>query len=659
MKQAVCRFPLFRLWRDWRGSLVLPTALMAPMLIAMIGFVADIGFWYQEQGSLQTAADAAAMSAAQAEIVYGASNVGTSAQAQPFALSAARAANSDRSALSSASVTIKPSAITVNGQSATQWVATVSAPRMSFFSGVGGLGLSGMPAGMQTARAAADYVASSSSACLLATGTTGTDITAEGAGFIQGVKCGITANSSSSSAISIPYGSAVIEGSSVNAVGGGSISYSNGYIGPTQSPIPHGTYAGTDNASVTPDPLANMAPGDTTTSSNLPWQNWQYSTASTPWTNQLGQGGFPTASNFVKYVCCSEPPGAYNGMSKINNPSNELGYGALGTTYITGGIGGSDGDSTIFDNGAYYIAGGFATNCWGQSPGLELQGNSYNMYNSNDYAFDNQCAILTIQTQPGGTYIFNGGAKIQGTATTDAYWPTGNYVFTAYSGAKNGAYYADQGNTVFGAVDSAGDCGTSPGTYWFDGGLNISNGTKNVTFCPGIYYIRNGNLTITAGADVTGTGVTFILEGTAGFDIAGGTSTSLSAPTSNCVQPAAYPIDADVTAPPYDGTDGEGICGVLIYQSRADTAADTVNEGASTVMNGWIYAPSASLTDSGAGTIAPSGYSTGGASGITGSLGIVVGSISVTQGGTVILEETGGTGGGSSGGGAAQALLMQ
>jgi hypothetical protein len=288
------------------------------------------------------------------------------------------------------------------------------------------------------------------------------------------------------------------------------------------------------------------------------------------------------------------------------------------------------------------------------------------MYNGSGYAFDNECAILNIQTSQNGLYIFDGGAEIQGTTSTDAYWPPGDYVFTVYSGGTTGAYNADQGNTIFGAVDAAGDCSSTssptPATYWFDGGLDISNGSRNVTFCPGIYYIRGGNLTITAGAAVSGAGVTFVLEGDAGFSMSGGTSTSLSAPVANsstaptnCVQPASYPESSDLGVAPYDGTNGLGICGVLIFQDRTDTAADTVDEGAASTLNGWIYTPNATLTDSGAGVIAPTGYTSGSTSGITGNLGIVAKSVNVSGSGQLVLDETGS----SSGSGSPQAILVR
>lgn len=50
----------------------------------------------------------------------------------------------------------------------------------------------------------------------------------------------------------------------------------------------------------------------------------------------------------------------------------------------------------------------------------------------------------------------------------------------------------------------------SPGTYC--GGITI-NGSSDVTFSPGIYYIQDGDLQILSESNVTGSGVTFLISG--------------------------------------------------------------------------------------------------------------------------------------------------
>ena len=111
---------------------------------------------------------------------------------------------------------------------------------------------------------------------------------------------------------------------------------------------------------------------------------------------------------------------------------------------------------------------------------------------------------------------------------------------------------------TLGTTPPSGGGAPAPATYYFDGGLTISNGIKNVTLNPGIYYIRNGNLVISSGSSVTGNDVTFVLEGNAGYIFNGGATVNITAPTSNCVSPSAYPESAyENQASPYDGTDGD------------------------------------------------------------------------------------------------------
>jgi|GEM_PF-3916697 Flp pilus assembly protein TadG len=661
--------PALRRLRNQHGGVAMIFALSAPLLIAATGFAVDIGYWYQEQESLQSAADAAALAAANAQITF--STVTTRSAALPFAQLAGNNATNNQfnfnGSSSSATLTVTPASVTVNSASATQWVATVTAPRGSFFSRVHGLGLTGLLPGTQGTSATADYVAASSSPCLLTTGTSGTGISSTGGSVIKATGCSIFSNSNSTTAVTTgSSGSGVIEGSSVGAVGTVTIGSSNGYIGPTKTTIPYGTSAGNSNSSSETDPYASVDSADTSSSSNLPWQKYSYSTQSAPWTNAIGTTGFPAnTSAFVNYTAPTAAPGAWKGMSNLNNAYNTLNYGtAAGTSWITGGIGGTDGTLTTLNGNTYYIAGGFSTNCWGSSPGLSITASYVNMYNSGAYAFNNTCAYLGLNFSTGGVYIFNGGAEIQGSTTTAANFASGTYVFTGYTGVTTGGFYGNQGTDTFGNTTITSP--PAPATYFFDNGLYFGNGTGTVTLEPGIYYIRNGTLSIGNSTKITGTGVTFVLEGTASLSFSGGTNSSLSAPDpnsttapTNCVLAANFPENTSPTDysnnAPYDGTNGKGICGVLVYQDRADTTGDTITEGAGTIMNGIIYAPSASLTVNGSGSISSNSSDLG--------LAIVAKSVNVSGGGTITLASPGvginGSSSSNSGSSSSIALLVQ
>ncbi|MBB5373537.1 hypothetical protein [Acidocella aromatica] len=260
----------------------------------------------------------------------------------------------------------------------------------------------------------------------------------------------------------------------------------------------------------------------------------------------------------------------------------------------------------------------------------------------------------TITWGTGGVYYFNGGWAVDGSSPTMKVG-TSTMLSTKYSGASNGATYLQEGNITFGG-----------GTYYFDGGLVIG-GSGNVTFGPGIYYIVNGPFSVTNGGTLTANGATFVLEGTSYYAFNGGTNLTLSAPVpnsatapTNCVLPfssgsttgtpypqTTYTIDnTTVTATPtygtpittnvgygypgkpypWDGTNGKGICGVLIYQAPTDSSTDYITEGTTNTVNGIIYTPAAAVTMSGAGSMKAGTNSDGTA----GTLAVIANSISLT-----------------------------
>jgi len=244
----------------------------------------------------------------------------------------------------------------------------------------------------------------------------------------------------------------------------------------------------------------------------------------------------------------------------------QLEYPTAGTTNIVGGLGGNETTSVTLNGSSYVISG--TTNASNVVTG---------------YAMTVNTQKLTIAA---GTDDFNGGMILNGSAPVTTFG-TGTYMFSSYS-SSTAALDDSNANITFGG-----------GTYWFNGGLKIE-GNGTVTFGPGIYYIENGNLNFMSGSHVTVNGATFVLENGAGYQFNGGAvATNLTAPTTNCVQPSSYPN------PLYtDGTNGEGICGILIYQARGDSTADVVNAAANSSITGVIYAPSGALSVTGGATIA-------------------------------------------------------
>jgi hypothetical protein len=341
---------------------------------------------------------------------------------------------------------------------------------------------------------------------------------------------------------------------------------------------------------------------------------------------------------------CELVQGAYSGMNSIGVASLVLNLNtSAGTTYVTGGLTVAVNNFMTFNGSSYYVAGGMKLtensntanikasilNILG---GTQLQNGAWNFgvnNAANIYYFTgaaNSSGTITgwgmnvsapILNFGPGTYYFNGGATFPGSNPTIDFGQ-GTYLYTAYSSSSGVLNTNSGGATGNGAFnDNNANITFTGGTYYFDGGLSLI-GNSHITFGPGIYYIENGDLAFGNGSTVTANGATFVLEGNASYQMDGGSAAlNLSSPSTNCVTPANYPNTTNVlpnsstTVPnasyaPYDGTNGEGICDVLIYQQRGDSTADNITEGATTTLTGIIYAPSASLSISGGATISSS-----------------------------------------------------
>lgn len=77
-------------------------------------------------------------------------------------------------------------------------------------------------------------------------------------------------------------------------------------------------------------------------------------------------------------------------------------------------------------------------------------------------------------------------------------------------------------------LKAGGTWTVSPGVYC--GGLRTSGGAR-LNLQPGVYYIRDGLLSQSGGGGMTGTGVTFVIEGNSSVNLSGGGDYHLTAPT--------------------------------------------------------------------------------------------------------------------------------
>ncbi|NNM58181.1 pilus assembly protein TadG-related protein [Acidocella sp.] len=652
-----------------RGTIALIVALAAPLLIAATALSVDVGFWYQQQDTLQSAADAAALAAAHAAN-YGADSV---ENVEPLALAAANMASNNQFSLTSAQLVLSnpPVPASASGTKITAWQATATIPRGSFFSAVKGLGLPGEPAGTQSATAVADMVQKTGSSCLISEGT----IVVSGGASIVGSNCGIAANATSCPSMTVT-GSGIIQATSVvTAASCVSAPQYSGYIG-TDPKDPPGAPDTVMLNTNTPDPLAGLNAGNVVLWNpgwSVPAAPVEHGNAVTPnlgyntW-DQAGVGDCTQMGGDYS-AKCELYPNYLTGMSNAGVADLVLNEGvANGSTFITGGLRGQANKNLTMNGSNYYINGGMNfTSDSTFTLGSGTQSVPVSMVVNGGMSLTNGTATLNAGTYyltgatsgtkvtgwglltnvpsvsiDGSNYYVDGGVNLAGGTTATAI-SSGLYEFKAYSGnsdaanGSGGAFYAAQGDLTMGSTPVDGTP-HAPATYYFDGGLNISNGTRTVVLNPGIYYIRNGDLIIDSGTNVTGVGVTFVLEGTAAYIFNGGATVNITAPTDDCVSPADYPKTSyENPNSPYDGTNGEGICGIAIYQARGDTATDIVNEGAASTFNGGIYAPSAPLTMSGAGALNIS---------TTGVPGLVVAAINDSGSGNIKIAETSGDGGG-------------
>jgi len=633
-----------RFLRQRAAGVAIIVALSTPLLIGFVALAVDIGYWFEKQEALQSAADAAAISAAQAEINYsemsGVSPASlTTSYALPFAVTAANNATNGQFNLTPSTLTLTAGASTDDFDASSgiiPWTATATAPRARFFSPVHGMGVGGVLPGTQSASATVEIVTQLYPACIIVNGVIDNGTTAQGDGNITANACAIYNNyiGPAAGCAIATKGNSYVKGTTVSttAPSDGICQGETGTIGTTNGG------AATPNATALADPLADLNPSDTSQFASLPW-----ATSPTLPTSSGGWAGTPITMPKVDQYPLTTPDGNCNSAGDCTfNPAslNDITTGTqgitdltlnanTGETYIAGGVFTSVNAVTTLQGNTYYIDGG-----------MYLKGNATITIGSSLTAYMNMMVNGTADS--GYTAVTTiGGTELQGGATT-IYSGTQQGYFQFIASTTNSSCSATSSTCAGGALNLFPDTGATVtmgntsglATYYFDGGLTIqSSSGATVTLNPGIYYIKNGNLVMDANSTIIAHGVTFVLEGSAAYIVNGAGSITLTAPTSNCVAPSAYPnkvyesisgeLPEEEPAPswapygavngwPYDGTDGEAICGVAIYQARSDSAADTLNGSGKISVTGTIYCPMAPLNISGAGTLKMIASSTSG-----------------------------------------------
>ncbi|HLY16377.1 MAG TPA: pilus assembly protein TadG-related protein [Bryobacteraceae bacterium] len=161
-----------------------------------------------------------------------------------------------------------------------------------------------------------------------------------------------------------------------------------------------------------------------------------------------------------------------------------------------------------------------------------------------------------------GNWSGKGGAAISPSPNTGA-----STVSDPFAGMPTPAV----GSCINSGISLTGGTTTiGPGTYC--GAINLT-GQANLVLTPGTYVLKNG-LSMAGGTSISGSGVTLYLQG-GGITMAGGANVNLSAPGSG----------------PYQG--------IVIYQDRSDSTADSLVGGATQLISGTIYLPAANVSYSG------------------------------------------------------------
>lgn len=394
----------------------------------LLGFVAlgiDVSYFYQQKRAIQAAADAAAVAAAE-ELSYGNSTEVAAAQA-----SAKRHGFNPHANKNPATVNIKtPTTGNYAGNSAYIEVDISQAVPTIFLGG-----FNHMASLTVSARAVAS-AGQSSPTCICLEGTSGTDLNMSNGSTINTTGCGITVDSSSSSAVQLA-GGAYLSASSVGSISSNWDNSSNVSNGAKIS----STTAIVQGISTACSPSLPAAPSfNSSQCSSDPSANYQGGS-----TYSVGPGAAYTTTQYGDLACYSSLTVGSNGQKVTLNPgiyvinggqlhfesgaggvSNQGGSGVF--FYLTGGA------SLVMDNGASAnltapTSGTYSGALFFQDPAdsqpVNVQGGSKAVYNGTIYApsaavtlgdGSNSTIAADIVAQ---TLTINGGAKLTSTPVSN------------------------------------------------------------------------------------------------------------------------------------------------------------------------------------------------------------------------------------------------
>lgn len=205
------------------------------------------------------------------------------------------------------------------------------------------------------------------------------------------------------------------------------------------------------------------------------------------------------------------------------------------------------------------------------SNGASVTMNACNLYgnssSSSDMSVTGGASLTAAGINLVGNYVVSNGGSESATVNTGTVAVSDPLAYLTPPTYNSSSCVADPNYGGGGTFKNVGASGG--GTICYKS-LTIANGAT-VTLNPGVYVIQ-GAFTVAGGSTVSGTGVTFYFPVGGSFSISNGINFSLIAPTSGTYN------------------------GILIYQDRANTTAESLEGGATSVLQGIVYMPKATLT---------------------------------------------------------------
>lgn len=209
---------------------------------------------------------------------------------------------------------------------------------------------------------------------------------------------------------------------------------------------------------------------------------------------------------------------------------------------------------------------------------LNLNGCSIyvNSSSANALNMSGSASINALSASIVGNYTTSGSASItttNGVATgqSPAADPYASLGVPSYSGCNKTSYSLSRGTATIGPA-------TAGGVYVLCNGLSVSGTGTTLNLNPGIYIINSGNFNVSGTSIVAGTGVTIILTSSSSsygtVNISGGTTVSITAPTSGATQGIAFYGDRSgptTNTSSFSGGSGQNITGAIYFPTQQVT----------------------------------------------------------------------------------------